>query len=122
MGGFFSFIHITMAIKIEFYQLITPTHIAWKYFPKQYENESCWNDGVICTPMGTMNPFDISSIIGECEKLGIRRFREENGEKIIGDYYISTQFGLDDTFHYRKSNWVRAVSYTHLTLPTTERV
>ena len=107
MGGFFSFIHITMAIKIEFYQLITPTHIAWKYFPKQYENESYWNDGVICTPMGTMNPFDISSIIGECEKFGLIRFKEENGERIIGDYYIGTQSGLDDTFQYKKSNWIR---------------
>lgn len=107
MGGFFSFIHITMAIKIEFYQLITPTHIAWKYFPKQYENESCWNDGVICTPMGTMNLFDINSIIRECEKLGLRRFKEENGERIIGDYYIGTQSGLDDTFQYKKSNLIR---------------
>ena len=93
MGGFFSFIHITMAIKIEFYQLITPTHIAWKYFPKQYENESCWNDGVICTPMGTMNLFDINSIIRECEKLGLRRFKEENRERIIGDYYIGAENG-----------------------------
>ena len=91
MGGFFCFIHIIMAIKIEFYQLITPVHIAKKYFPKQYENESCWNDGVICTPMGTMNSFDISSIIRECERLGLRRFKEENGERIIGDYYIGTQ-------------------------------
>ena len=67
-----------MAIKIEFYQLITPVHIAKKYFPKQYENESCCNDGVICTPMGAMNSFDISYIIRECEKLGLRRFKEEN--------------------------------------------
>lgn len=107
MGGFFSFIHTIMAIKVEFYQLITPVHIAKKYFPKQYENESCWNDGVICTPIGAMNSFDINSIIGECEKLGLRRFREENGEKIIGDYYIGTQFGLDDTFQYRKGDWIR---------------
>ena len=96
-----------MAIKVEFYQLITPVHIAKKYFPKQYENESYWNDGVICTPMGTMNPFDISSIIGECEKFGLIRFKEENGERIIGDYYIGTQSGLDDTFQYKKSNWIR---------------
>ena len=96
-----------MAIKIEFYQLITPVHIAKKYFPKQYENESCWNDGVICTPMGTMNSFDISSIIRECERLGLRRFKEENGERIIGDYYIGTQSGLDDTFQYKKSNLIR---------------
>lgn len=95
-----------MAIKIEFYQLITPVHIAKKYFPKQYENESCWNDGVICTPMGAMNPFDISSIIRECEELGLKRFREENGEKIIGDYYIGTQSGLNDTLQY-KSDWIR---------------
>ena len=58
-------------------------------------------------PMGAMNSFDINSIIRECEKLGLRRFREENGEKIIGDYYIGTQFGLDDTFQYRKSDWIR---------------
>ena len=96
-----------MAIRIEFYQLITPVHIARKYFLKQYENESCWNDGVICTPMGTMNSFDISSIIGECEKMGLRRFKEENGEIIIGDYYIGTQSRLDDTFQYKKSNWIR---------------
>lgn len=96
-----------MAIKVEFYQLITPVHIAREYFPKQYENESCLNDGVICTPMGAMNPFDTSSIIRECEDLGLRRFREENGEKIIGDYYIGTQSGLDDTFQYRKSDWIK---------------
>lgn len=96
-----------MAIKIGFYQLITPVHIAKKYFPKQYENESCWNDGAICTPMGTMNPFDISSIIEECEKIGLRRFKEENGERIIWDCYIGTQSGLDDTFQCKKSDWIR---------------
>ena len=53
-----------------------------------------------------MNPFDISSIIRECEELGLKRFREENGEKIIGDYYIGTQSGLNDTLQY-KSDWIR---------------
>lgn len=96
-----------MAIKVEFYQLITPVYIAREYFPKQYENEFCWNDGVICTPMGAMNPFDTSFIIKECEELGLKRFMEENGEKIIGDYYIGTQSGLDDTFQYKKSDWIR---------------
>ena len=56
--------------------------------------------------MGAMNPFDISSIIRECEELGLKRFREENGEKIIGDYYIGTQSGLNDTLQY-KSDWIR---------------
>lgn len=41
------------------------------------------------------------------QKNGLRRFKEENGERIIGDYYIGTQSGLDDTFQCKKSDWIR---------------
>lgn len=96
-----------MAIRVEFYRLITPVHIAKQYFPGQYAEKWCWNDGAICTPMGAMNPCDISNIIRECEDLGLKKFREGNGERIIGDYYIGMQFGFDDTSLYKKSDWVR---------------
>ena len=67
-----------MAIRIDCYELITPVQIGKQYFPKQYAEEWCWNDGVICTPMRAMNPWGMDSIMETCEELSLKRFREEN--------------------------------------------
>lgn len=95
-----------MAIRIECYGLITQSRIGKLYFPKQYADEWCWNDGVICNPMSAMNRWDMAAIVEDCLKLGLKRDKEENGERIIGDFYVATQFGLDDTLNM-KSDWLR---------------
>lgn len=96
-----------MAIRIECYELIVPTKIGELYFPEQYTDKWCWNDGSICRPMGAMNPLDAYSIVQECENLGLSRFKEDNGVKVIGDFYVASQFGFDDTLKYGKQNWLR---------------
>ncbi|MCD8317504.1 MAG: hypothetical protein LUC45_00980 [Paraprevotella sp.] len=65
-----------MAIRIECYELITPSRIGELYFPKQYADEWCWNDGAICTPMSAMNRWDMDAIVEDCMKLGLKRYRE----------------------------------------------
>lgn len=97
-----------MAIKVECYTLITTVEIGKEYFPKQYTEDWCYNDGVIFTPMGAMNSIDVSSMIEDCEKLGLKRFREKNGEKVIGDYFIASQLtNLNDTINYTQCDWIR---------------
>lgn len=96
-----------MAIKIECYRLITSVRTARQYFPNEYEEIQCLNDGIICSPIGAMNQSDINSIIQECEKSGLRRFRQENTENIIGNYYIGTENGLDNTYQYKNKTWIR---------------
>ena len=95
-----------MAIRIECYGLITPSRIGRQYFPKQYADEWCRNDGAICNPMSAMNRRDMAAIVEDCMKMGLKRHKEENGERTIGDFYVATQFGLDDTLDM-KSDWLR---------------
>lgn len=96
-----------MAIRIECYGLITQSRIGKQYFPKQYADEWCWNDGAICNPMSAMNRLDMAAIVEDCMKLGLEKYKEENGERTIGDFYVATQFGLDDTLNM-KNDWLRA--------------
>ena len=95
-----------MAIRIQCYRLITQSQIGKQYFSEQYAKEWCWNDGAICNPMSAMNRRDMNEIVEECVKRGLKRYKEENGEKTIGDFYVATQFGLDDTLDI-KSDWLR---------------
>ena len=95
-----------MAIRIECYGLITPSRIGKLYFPKQYADERCRNDRAICNPMSAMSRLDMAAIVEDCMKLGLERYKEENGERTIGDFYVSTQFGFDDTLDM-KSDWLR---------------
>lgn len=96
-----------MAIKVECYTLLTTVEIGKRCFPEQFVHGSCWNDGIICSPMGAMNPIDVKSMIEECESLGLRRFRLENGKNIIGDYFIASQFGSNLFMGYAPSDWIR---------------
>lgn len=95
-----------MAIRIECYGLITQSRIGKLYFPKQYADEWNRNDGTICNPMSAMNRRDMATIVEDCMKLGLKRYKEENGERTIGDFYVATQSGLDDTLDM-KSDWLR---------------
>lgn len=97
-----------MAIRIECYALITPVDIAKRYFPEDYPNEWCWKDGAICRIMGAMNPWDAQSMVETCINLGLVRYKEHDGKKRIGDFYVASQLGLDDTdMQDKETDWLR---------------
>lgn len=81
-----------MAIRIEFYELIVPVQTGKLYYPQNMDCFWCWNDGVICTPGGAMNPSDVCSIIAHCEDMGLAGLKEIDGEKKLLDYCIVSQF------------------------------
>lgn len=97
-----------MAIRIECYTLIIPVDIGKRYFPEDYPNEWCWNDGAICRIMGAMNPLDVRSMVETCLKLGLIRYKGYGGKIRIGDFYVASQFGWDDTnMQDKESGWLR---------------
>lgn len=98
-----------MAIRIEFYALIMPVDIAKRYFPKDYPDKWCWKDGAICRIMGALDPGDAWEIVDICSHLGLDRYKEQDGRKLIGDFYMASQFGLEDTITPdREADWLRA--------------
>lgn len=95
-----------MAIRVECYELITPSQIGELYFPEQYADEWCWNDGMVCTPLSAMSSWHMAAIVEDCMKMGLKRYKEDNGERTIGDFYVATELGFDDTLDM-KSDWIR---------------
>lgn len=94
-----------MAIRIEFYELIVPTEIGKLYFPEKYVDESRWNDGLICTPMGAMDPFGAYSMITDCKNKGLSGIEEIDGVKQYIDFYLVSQFFGMPLLH--KCDWLR---------------
>lgn len=108
-----------MAIKIECNSLITTVEIGKKYFPEEYAENWYWNDGVICWLMISFSPNEVSSMIEKCEKLGLKRFKEENGKKVVGDYFIVSHSGCDRTLEFAQCDWIRIYNDVawHLSFP-----
>lgn len=93
-----------MAIRIEFYELIVPVQTGKLYYPQNMDYFWCWNDGVICTPRGAMNPSDVCSIMAHCEDMGLIELKETGGEKKLQDYCIVSQFC---SYLDAKCDWLR---------------
>lgn len=93
-----------MAIRVEFYELITHEQFGKQYFPEYVGCDWYWSDSVICAPWGSMMRDQLDEMIDEYLDKGLTLLKDADGEKGFADFcVVNDRRGLFNV----KCEWLR---------------